>query len=170
MKNRWKTITVSLLFFAVTALLIALAVPKQLVVDEKPQISFKNEIRDKDHARFTSALRSQTYTSKTLKSDGSTYVKRGFMERLRHFSYVGTAWAEEWECNDPNFPINCNNGVCCEAGSFCCYLHCCPSGALCCPTGCCPAGYPWFCPENNRCYELAEDATLACGSILQECR
>ncbi len=66
-------------------------------------------------------------------------------------SGVGTAWASEWECTDPNYPINCNNGTCCASSYYCCYAGCCPSGSLCCPTGCCPPGYPWFCPENNRC-------------------
>jgi hypothetical protein len=84
-------------------------------------------------------------------------------------SCAGNAWAEEWVCNDPNYPLNCNNGVCCASGYYCCHLGCCPAGSLCCPTGCCPAGYPWFCPENNRCYENYEDATVNCGSILQQC-
>jgi len=84
--------------------------------------------------------------------------------------YAGTASASEWECTDPNYPINCNNGVCCASGSYCCSMSCCPSGSLCCPTGCCPPGYPWFCPENNRCYERYDDASVKCGSILQECK
>jgi len=88
----------------------------------------------------------------------------------RTLSPVGNAWADEWVCEDPNFPINCNNGVCCATGYYCCNLTCCPSGSLCCPTGCCPAGYPWFCPENNRCYERYDDASINCGSILQQCQ
>lgn len=85
-------------------------------------------------------------------------------------SPVENAWADEWVCEDSNYPINCNNGVCCATGYYCCHLTCCPSGSLCCPTGCCPAGYPWFCPENNRCYERYDDASINCGSILQQCQ
>jgi len=55
-------------------------------------------------------------------------------------SYAGIARASEWECNDPNYPLNCNNGTCCASDYFCCYAACCPSGSLCCQTGCCPPG------------------------------
>ena len=89
---------------------------------------------------------------------------------LFFIGYTGTASASEWECTDSNYPINCNNGVCCASSSYCCSMSCCPSGSLCCPTGCCPPGYPWFCPENNRCYERYDDASIKCGSILQECK
>lgn len=82
---------------------------------------------------------------------------------------VYLAQADEWVCEDSDYPVNCNNGTCCESGAKCCHLHCCHSGALCCPSGCCPSGYPWFCPENNRCYERYDDGSVKCGSILQKC-
>jgi len=170
MENQWKIMKALLLLISLSTLFFTLAAPKRVIVDEKPQISFKNEIQDKDHVKFTIGLRGRTDKSKTLKPDEFTCVNWGFMEKLRNFSYVGNAWAGEWECNDPNYPINCDNGVCCEVSSYCYSMHCCRSGSLCCQTGCCPSGYPWYCPENNRCYERYDDASVKCGSILQECR
>ena len=113
MKNRWKTMKVLLLLFALSTLFFTLVAPKRVIVTEKPQISLKNEIRDKDHVKFTIGLRGRADKSKILKSDELKCVNWGFMEKVHNFSYVGTAWAEEWECNDSSCPLNCNNGVCC---------------------------------------------------------
>lgn len=171
MKKRWKIITVFFLLFSVGALFFTLAAPQRVIVDANyHQITSKYEIRDKADAQSAGGSKGQTGTSKILKSDAFRSVKSGLRDTLGIFCSLRTAWAEEWVCNDPNYPINCNNGVCCANGYNCCYMGCCPSGSLCCPTGCCPAGYPWFCPENNRCYSSYEDATVKCGSILQQCR
>jgi len=91
------------------------------------------------------------------------------METIDNANVLNVAQAEEWECSDSAFPNNCNNGTCCESTAYCCSAHCCPSGSLCCPTGCCPSGYSWYCPENNRCYENSEEASVNCPSILQQC-
>ena len=115
------------------------------------------------------------YTSNQIFQSG---IKNNFAlgndiksEVINNVNYIDVAQTdeEEWICEDSAFPKNCNNGTCCETSAYCCSTHCCPSGSLCCPTGCCPSGYPWFCPENNRCYENSEEASVNCPSILQQC-
>lgn len=70
-------------------------------------------------------------------------------------------------CNDPNYPVDCNDGTCwpegtdCESAIFPCgendyrcrtggndfWANCCNDQFV-----TCPFDYPFFCPADNRCY------------------